>query len=221
MDPLTPKAVWGFNGTERPGAVYLAAVLAAHTQKGLPAFGIYGRDVQDATDGTIPDDVQAKILRFAKAGLAAAILRGKSYLSLGGVSMGIAGSIVDQPFFEKYLGMRVEAVDMSEIYRRLEEGIYDPVEFEQGLAWTRANCPRAWTSPTPPRSRSPARSSTRTGRPSSRCSSSPATSWWATRASPSWATARRRWAATPSSAASRASATGPTTAPTATSWRRC
>ena len=140
MDPLTPKAVWGFNGTERPGAVYLAAVLAAHTQKGLPAFGIYGRDVQDASDGTIPDDVQARILRFAKAGLATAILQGKSYLSLGGVSMGIAGSIVDQPFFEKYLGMRVEAVDMSELYRRLEEGIYDPVEFEKGLAWTRANC---------------------------------------------------------------------------------
>ena len=132
MDPLTPKAVWGFNGTERPGAVYLAAVLAAHTQKGLPAFGIYGRDVQDASDGTIPADVQDKLLRFAKAGLAAAIMRGKSYLSLGGVSMGIAGSIVDQPFFEKYLGMRVEAVDMSEIYRRLEEGIYDPVEFEKG-----------------------------------------------------------------------------------------
>jgi L-fucose/D-arabinose isomerase len=140
MDPLTPKAVWGFNGTERPGAVYLAAVLAAHTQKGLPAFGIYGRDVQDASDGTIPADVQARILRFARAGLAAAILRGKSYLSLGGVSMGIAGSIVDQPFFEKYLGMRVEAVDMSEITRRLDEGIFDPVEFDRALAWTRANC---------------------------------------------------------------------------------
>jgi L-fucose isomerase len=140
MDPLTPKAVWGFNGTERPGAVYLAAVLAAHTQKGLPAFGIYGRDVQDASDGTIPADVQAKILRFAKAGLAAAILRGKSYLSLGGVSMGIAGSIVDQPFFEKYLGMRVECVDMSELTRRLEERIYDPAEFETAIAWTRANC---------------------------------------------------------------------------------
>src|SRR5450759_2740173 len=141
MDPLTPKAVWGFNGTERPGAVYLAAVLAAHTQKGLPAFGIYGRDVQDADDGAIPADVQTKILRFAKAGLAAAILRGKSYLSLGGVSMGIAGSIVDQPFFEKYLGMRVECVDMSELTRRMEEGIYDPVEFEKALAWTKANCP--------------------------------------------------------------------------------
>ena len=140
MDPLTPKAVWGFNGTERPGAVYLAAVLAAHTQKGLPAFGIYGRDVQDADDGTLPADVQAKILRFAKAGVVAAILRGKSYLSLGGVSMGIAGSIVDQPFFERYLGMRVECVDMSELSRRLEEGIYDPVEFETALAWTKANC---------------------------------------------------------------------------------
>ena len=140
MDPLTPKAVWGFNGTERPGAVYLAAVLASHTQKGLPAFGIYGRDVQDASDGTIPADVQAKILRFARAGLAAAILRGKSYLSLGGVSMGIAGSIVDQPFFEKYLGMRVECVDMSELTRRMEEGIYDPAEFEAALAWTKANC---------------------------------------------------------------------------------
>jgi len=123
MDPLTPKAVWGFNGTERPGAVYLAAVLAAHTQKGLPAFGIYGRDVQDAGDGVIPTDVQDKILRFARGGLATAILRGKSYLSLGGVSMGIAGSIVDQSFFERYLGMRVETVDMSEYARRMEEGI--------------------------------------------------------------------------------------------------
>lgn len=140
MDPLTPKAVWGFNGTERPGAVYLAAVLAAHTQKGLPAFGIYGRDVQDADDGTIPGDIQAKILRFARAGMAAAILRGKSYLSLGGVAMGIAGSIVDQPFFEQYLGMRVECVDMSEITRRLDRAIYDPVEYEQALAWVRANC---------------------------------------------------------------------------------
>ena len=140
MDPLTPKAVWGFNGTERPGAVYLAAVLAAHTQKGLPAFGIYGRDVQDAGDGTIPSDVAAKIVRFARAGLAAAILRGKSYLSLGGVSMGIAGSIVDQSFFEKYLGMRVECVDMSELTRRLDEGIYDPDEFEKALAWTKAHC---------------------------------------------------------------------------------
>src|SRR5664280_2711698 len=154
MDPLTPKAVWGFNGTERPGAVYLAAVLAAHTQKGLPAFGIYGRDVQDADDGTIPADVQVKILRFAKAGLAAAILRGKSYLSLGGVAMGIAGSIVDQPFFEKYLGMRVECVDMSELARRMEEGIYDPVEFAKGLAWAKAilggfQGQRQWTDHSP------------------------------------------------------------------------
>jgi len=140
MDPLTPKAVWGFNGTERPGAVYLAAVLAAHAQKGLPAFGIYGRDVQDAGDTSIPADVQEKLLRFARAGLAAAIMSGKSYLSLGGVSMGIAGSIVDQGFFERFLGMRVEAVDMSELTRRIERGIFDPAEFERALKWVRANC---------------------------------------------------------------------------------
>src|SRR5664279_4316671 len=140
MDPLRPKAVWGFNGTERPGAVYLAAVLAGHTQKGLPAFGIYGRDVQDAGDGAIPGDVQEKLLRFARAALAAAIMRGKSYLSLGGVSMGIAGSIVDQGFFERYLGMRVEAVDMSELTRRIDEGIFDPAEFEWAHKWVRANC---------------------------------------------------------------------------------
>ena len=140
MDPLTPKAVWGFNGTERPGAVYLAAVLAGHTQKGLPAFSIYGHDVQDNDDKSIPDDVKEKLLRFARAGLSTAIMRGKSYLSLGGTSMGIAGSIVDQPFFEKYLGMRVEAVDMSEFTRRMEEGIYDPQEYEKALAWTKKNC---------------------------------------------------------------------------------
>jgi len=140
MDPLTPKAVWGFNGTERPGAVYLAAVLAGHTQKGLPAFSIYGHDVQDNDDKSIPDDVKEKLLRFARAGLAVALMRGKSYLSLGGTSMGIAGSIVDQSFFEKYLGMRVEAVDMSEFSRRLEEGIYDPEEFKKALKWTKEKC---------------------------------------------------------------------------------
>ena len=140
MDPVIPKAVWGFNGTERPGAVYLAAVLAAHAQKGLPAFGIYGRDVQDAGDNTIPPDAREKLLRFARAGLAAATMRGKSYLSIGGTSMGIAGSIVDSPFFERYLGMRVEAIGMSEIRRRIEEGIFDPAEYEKALAWTRANC---------------------------------------------------------------------------------
>jgi len=140
MDPLMPKAVWGFNGTERPGAVYLAAVLAGHNQKGLPAFGIYGRDVQDKGDQTIPSDVQEKLLRFARAGLATAIMRGKSYLSLGGTSMGIAGSIVDQPFFEQYLGMRVEAVDMSEITRRIAEHIYDEAEFKRALAWAKQNC---------------------------------------------------------------------------------
>ncbi len=140
MDPLTPKAVWGFNGTERPGAVYLAAVLAGHNQKGLPAFSIYGRDVQDAGDPSIPADVQEKMLRFARAGLAAAIMRGKSYVSLGNVSMGIAGSLVDQSFFESYLGMRVETVDMSEFVRRMDEEIYDKAEFEKALRWVKKNC---------------------------------------------------------------------------------
>jgi L-fucose/D-arabinose isomerase len=140
MDPFIPKAVWGFNGTERPGAVYLAAVLAAHNQKGLPAFSIYGYDVKEAGDRNIPDDVQEKLLRFARSGLAVARMRGQSYLSIGGTSMGIAGSIVDQSFFESYLGMRVEAVDMTEITRRIEEGIYDPEEFEKALTWTKANC---------------------------------------------------------------------------------
>ena len=140
MDPHLPKAVWGFNGTERPGAVYLAAVLAAHNQKGVPAFSIYGRDVQDAGDTSIPSDVQEKLLQFAKAGLAVATMRGKSYLSLGGVSMGIAGSIVDQAFFEAYLGMRVETVDMTEFVRRINEEIYDKEEFAQALPWVKENC---------------------------------------------------------------------------------
>jgi L-fucose isomerase len=140
MDPLIPKAVWGFNGTERPGAVYLAAVLAAHNQKGLPAFSIYGHDVQDSTDTSIPTDVQEKLLKFARAGLAVAEMRGKSYLSLGGVSMGIVGSIVDQSFFESYLGMRVEVIDMSEFVRRFEEGIFDPVEYQRALQWTKTKC---------------------------------------------------------------------------------
>ena len=140
MDPLRPKAVWGFNGTERPGAVYLAAVLAAHAQKGLPAFGIYGRDVQDASDTEIPPDVSEKLLRFAKAGLAVAMMRGKSYLSMGGCSMGIAGSIVDQGFFEDYLGMRVEAIDLTEVHRRIRDGIYDADEYEQALGWVKEHC---------------------------------------------------------------------------------
>ena len=141
MDPATIKAVWGFNGTDRPGAVYLAAVLAAHSQKGLPAFGIYGRDVQDLSDtATIPEDVRDKLLRFAKAALAAAWMRGKSYLSIGSVSMGIAGSITNADFFQEYLGMRNEYVDMSELVRRFEEGIYSDAEYKRALAWTRANC---------------------------------------------------------------------------------
>ncbi len=140
MDPLVPKAVWGFNGTERPGAVYLAAVLAGHTQKGLPAFGIYGRDVQDAGDAEIPADVREKILRFVRAGLAAAAMRGKSYLSLGNVSMGIAGSLVNHDFFERWLGIRVETVDMVEIVRRVERKVYDEEEFARALDWTKAHC---------------------------------------------------------------------------------
>jgi L-fucose isomerase len=140
MDPYIPKAVWGFNGTERPGAVYLAAVLAAHNQKGLPAFSIYGRDVQDAGDPSIPADVQEKLLQFAKAGLAVATMRGKSYLSMGGVSMGIAGSIVDPNLFESYLGMRVEPIDMTEFVRRIDEGIYDPDEYARAIEWVKANC---------------------------------------------------------------------------------
>jgi len=140
MDPLTTKAVWGFNGTERPGAVYLAAVLAAHNQKGLPAFGIYGRDVQDKADTEIPGDVREKLLRFTRAALAVSIMRGKSYLAMGGVSMGIAGSIVDQSFFETYLGMRVETKDMSEFIRRMDKGIYDKAEYDKALKWVKQNC---------------------------------------------------------------------------------
>lgn len=140
MDPLVPKAIWGFNGTERPGAVYLAAALAGHTMKGLPAFGIYGRDVQDAGDTGIPDDVSEKILRFVKAGLAASFIKGKSYLSMGSVSMGIAGSIVREDFFQEYLGMRNEYADMSEFTRRLNEEIYDKAEYKKAIDWTRKYC---------------------------------------------------------------------------------
>ncbi len=142
-DPFTVKAVWGFNGTERPGAVYLAAVLAAHAQKGLPAFGIYGQNVQDSADTSIPADVSEKILRFARAGLAVATMRGKSYLSMGGCAMGIAGSIVDQDFLQAYLGMRTEAIDMCEIERRIDEGIYDKKEFEHAVKWVKENCKEA------------------------------------------------------------------------------
>ncbi len=140
MNPLIPKAIWGFNGTERPGAVYLAAALAAHTQKGLPAFGIYGRDVQDAGDTTIPGDVTEKLLRFARVGLAIALMRGKSYLSIGTVSMGIAGSIVNADFLQEYLGMRTEYVDCSEIIRRIENEVYDKEEYTKALEWTKKYC---------------------------------------------------------------------------------
>ncbi len=140
MDPDIPKAIWGFNGTERPGAVYLAAALAGHTMKGLPAFGIYGHDVQDAGDQNVPSDVSEKILRFVKAGLAVSCMKGKSYLSMGSVSMGIAGSIVKEDFFQEYLGMRNEYVDMSEFNRRLNEEIYDKEEYKKALTWTKRYC---------------------------------------------------------------------------------
>ena len=140
MDQNTIKAVWGFNGTERPGAVYLAAVLAAHAQKGLPAFGIYGHDVQDATETAIPEDVKEKLLRFGRAAVAAATMEGKSYLQIGSMCMGIAGSIVDPDFFEDYLGMRFESVDEVEVLRRIDEGIYDHEEYERAIAWVKENC---------------------------------------------------------------------------------
>jgi len=139
-DPLTPKAIWGFNGTERPGAVYLAAALAGYAQKGLPAFGIYGKDVQDASDRSIPGDVQEKILRFVKAGLALAQMKGKSYLSIGYASMGIAGSAVDTGFFQDYLGIRTEFVDSTEFIRRIELGIYDKDEYQKALRWVKKHC---------------------------------------------------------------------------------
>ncbi len=140
MDKNTIKAVWGFNGTERPGAVYLASVLATHAQKGLPAFGIYGHDVCEADDTEIPADVKEKLLRFGRAAVAAATMRGKSYLQIGSICMGIGGSIIDPAFIEEYLGMRVESVDEVEIIRRMTEEIYDKEEFEKALAWTKANC---------------------------------------------------------------------------------
>lgn len=140
MDPTHPKAVWGFNGTERPGAVYLAAVLAAHAQKGLPAYGIYGHDVQDITDNSIPQDAAEKILRFARAAQAVATMRGKSYLSLGNTCMGIAGSIVDADFLQDYLGMRTEYASLVEILRRVDFGIYDKEEFEKAMAWVEKYC---------------------------------------------------------------------------------
>ena len=141
MDVHRPKAVWGFNGTERPGAVYLAATLAGHTQKGLPAFGIYGEDVQDAGDENIPADVEQKILNFVRAGLAVALMKGKAYLSMGGTSMGIAGSMVDVSFWEKYLGMRVEAIDMTEFVGRLKKSQFDAEEYTRALAWVKEHCP--------------------------------------------------------------------------------
>ncbi len=140
MEPSTIKGVWGLNATERPGAVYLASVLATHAQKGLPAFGIYGHDVVDADDATIGDDIKEKLLRFARAGIAAATMRGKSYLQIGSICMGIGGSIIDSDFLESYLGLRVESVDEVEIIRRMTEGIYDEAEYQRALAWAKEKC---------------------------------------------------------------------------------
>ncbi|MDG6881808.1 L-fucose isomerase [Phocoenobacter uteri] len=155
MDPHLPKAIWGFNGTERPGAVYLAAALAGHNQMGLPAFSIYGTEVCEADDTSIPADVEEKLLRFARAALTVANIRGKSYLSIGAVSMGIAGSIVNQPFFQEYLGMRNEYVDMTEIKRRLDREIYDKEEFELAFKWVKENCPEGIDVNTPEHQRTP------------------------------------------------------------------
>ena len=156
MDPMTIKGVWGFNGTERPGAVYLASVLASHAQKGLPDFGIYGHDVQNADDTEIPADVAEKLLRFGRAAVAAATMRGKSYLQIGSICMGIAGSIISPEFFEEYLGMRVESVDEVEIIRRMTEGIYDHAEYEKALAWVKANCPEGFDKNPPELQKTPA-----------------------------------------------------------------
>ena len=140
MDPNTIKAVWGFNGTERPGAVYLAAVMAAHAQRGLPAFSIYGHDVQDAKDTTIPADVLEKILRFARGAVAVGWMTNKAYVNIGAVAMGIAGSFCDPDVLQKYFGIRAEWVDEVEILRRIAIGIYDPEEYEKALQWVKANC---------------------------------------------------------------------------------
>ncbi|HPT20514.1 MAG TPA: L-fucose isomerase [Bacteroidales bacterium] len=153
MDNSIPKAVWGFNGTERPGAVYLAAALAGYSMKGLPTFGIYGHNVQDADDQSIPEDVSEKILRFVRAGLAVSFMKGKSYLSMGSVAMGIAGSIVSPEFFQEYLGMRNEYIDMCEFIRRMDEGIYDKSEYEKALAWAKENCKEGFDINSKPKTR--------------------------------------------------------------------
>ena len=140
MDPQTIKAVWGFNGTERPGAVYLAAVMAAYAQKGLPAFSIYGKDVQDMTDTQIPADVAEKILRFARCAVSVGWMKNKAYVNFGGVAMGIAGSYCNADLFQKYFGIRAEWVDMTEIVRRITLEIYDAAEYEKALAWIKENC---------------------------------------------------------------------------------
>lgn len=157
MEPSTVKAIWGFNGTSRPGAVYLAAAMAAHNQAGLPAFSIYGRDVQDMCDDSVPEDVEEKILRWARCAIAVGQLRGKAYVNIGSVSMGIMGSYCNMDFYQKYLGMRAEWVDMTEILRREALGIFDGEEYERALAWVRENCPEGKDPNPPERAHSAAR----------------------------------------------------------------
>lgn len=140
LNPLTTKGVWGFNGTERPGAVYLAACMAAHAQRGLPAFAIYGEDVQDVGMSGITPDVEEKILRFARCALAVGQMRNKAYVSIGSVAMGIGGSFLDANMMQKYFGIRAEWVDMTEILRRIDLEIYDKTEYEKELDWIKSNC---------------------------------------------------------------------------------
>ena len=218
MDPLRPKAVWGFNGTERPGAVYLAAVLAGHTQKGLPAFGIYGRDVQEANDKTIPADVQQKLLQFAKSALAVGTMRNKSYLALGGISMGIAGSIVNPDFLESYLGMAYEGVDMSEFIRRIDEEIYDKEEFKRALRWVKENCREGKDYNRPPLTKE---KKDKDWEFVVKLALMCATSWSAIPNWKNWGLARRRSAIMPSPRDFRASGSGRTTSRMAISSKPC
>ena len=218
LDPLTIKAVWGFNGTERPGAVYLAAAMAACAQRGLPAFSIYGHDVQDVDDRTIPADVQEKILRFTKAAVSVGEMRNKAYVGIGSVAMGIAGSFLNPDLMQKYFGIRAEWVDMSEILRRIDLGIYDHEEYEKALAWTKANCKAGDDFNVHPHNAEQKAAECEfvckmaiicrdimKGNP---------------KLGERWASTRRRWAATRSWAGSRVSSSGPTISRMATSWKR-
>ncbi len=140
LNPTTIKGIWGFNGTERPGAVFLAAAAAGSAQRGLPVFSIYGHNVQDSDDTSMPSDVAEKIMRFARSAMAVGQMRNKSYVALGSVCMGIAGSFVDGNLLQEYFGIRAEWVDMIEIERRVRLEIYDKEEYATALAWIKATC---------------------------------------------------------------------------------